>query len=210
MSLFARAHSFLGRVTRPWRRPKPPPPERAHGPLLDAGARSIAFVVNAASDAKGQAWIEAAKARGAEIDMLPLFRPFRREDGRAMSVLLAPPREAYDAVVVNRTIDLFEHSWTYAFLDRPNGFLGENGVIFIPRRKDPARRISNARLRALFGRAPRQRDYALPRLPPRAWRHRASGGRGGPALDAHFPIRDDLVRSSRFEPRLRRRRRSVR
>ncbi|HEX4859630.1 MAG TPA: hypothetical protein VFV07_00245, partial [Rhizomicrobium sp.] len=68
--------SLLRRIVRPLRRstPRPPSSSEPSGSLIER-ARSIAFIVNAATDAKGQKWFDAAKARGAEIDMLPLFQP---------------------------------------------------------------------------------------------------------------------------------------
>ncbi len=193
--------SLLRRVVRPLRRSLGgPPPVEPSGPPIES-ARSIAFIVNATSDAKGQAWFDAARARGAEIDMLPLFQPYRREDERTMSFLLAPPRASYDCIVVNHATELYEHSWSYAFLDRLNGFLGENGTIFVPRRNDPARRISDARLKALFGAAPRQATKRFLAF------GKARGGLKRPAdaaystLDAYFPIRDALIQG-RFDAKL--------
>jgi SAM-dependent methyltransferase len=174
-------------------------PDEPSGPELEA-ARAIAFIVNAASDAKGQAWIDAAKARGAQIDLLP-FTPYRREDERTMSFLLAPPRKNYDAVVVNRAVELFEHSWSYAFLDRLNGYLSETGTIFIPRQSDPSRRIPDARLDEMFAQAPRR---ATPRFLAYG---KAQGGIARPAdaatstLDAYFSHRDAFIQG-RFDPKL--------
>jgi SAM-dependent methyltransferase len=193
--------SLLRRVVRQLRRPLGGPPSAdPSGPLIES-ARSIAFIVDSTSDAKGQAWFDAAKARGAEIDMLPLFQPYRRDDERTMSFLLAPPRARYDCVVVHPATEFYEHSWSYAFLDRLNGFLGENGTLFIPRRDDTARRISDARLKALFGAEPRQSTKRF-----LAFR-KAQGGLTRPAeaatsvLDAYFPIRDVLIQG-RFDVKL--------
>jgi hypothetical protein len=193
--------SVLRRILRPLRRPKPPPPpvNEPSGPLLER-ARTIAFIVTNAAEANGLKWLEAAKARGAEIDMLPLLTPYQREDRRIMSILLDPPRAEYDCIVVHRAVVLFEHSWSYALLDRLNGWLSETGTIFIPRRLDPSQRISDARLKDIFGQEPR---YTAPRVLGfgKARPFRRPPDAAFSTLDAYWPIRDALT-ESRFEPAL--------
>ena len=194
--------SILRRMARPLRRTAgsfKPPHEPSGKPIGDA--RSIAFAVNAAADSKEQPWIGAAKGRGAEIDMLPLFQPYRREDGRIAAFLLAPPRRDYDCVVVYPGINFYEHSWSYAFLDRLNGLLGENGTIFIPRRNDPARRMSDARLEALFGAAPRQATKRFLAFGKARDGLKRPPGADYSVLDAYFPIGNVLI-EGRFDQSL--------
>jgi SAM-dependent methyltransferase len=184
-------------------------PDEPSGPELEA-ARAIAFIVNYATDVKGRAWTDAAKARGAEIDILPLFKPYRREDGRTMSVLLDPPRESYDAVVIDRAVELFEHSWSYAFLDLVNGYLHEErwnsalsltGTLFIPRQNDPAQRICDARLNELFGEEPREATshYIAYGKARRGLKRPADASIS--TLDGYLLHRDAFI-ENRFDPKL--------
>jgi SAM-dependent methyltransferase len=194
-------YSLLQRLARPLRRAVlQPKPNEPSGALLES-ARSIAFLVNTASDADGEAWIEAAKGRGAQIDMLPLFKPYRREDERTMSFLLPPPRRNYDCVVVHRSVAMFEHSWTYALLDRLNGFLGDSGVIFVPRRAHPTRHVSDARLEEMFGQKPVHATKRFLAFGKTQAGLKRPAGADYSALDAYFPVRDALLHG-RFDPAL--------
>lgn len=164
-------------------------------------ARSIAFIVSSPAEARGQEWIGEASARGATVDILPMFQPYRRDDGKAMSFVFTPPRDAYDCIVVNRSIELFEHSWSYAFLDRLNTLLAPGGAIFVPRCLDITRQMPDATLKTLFGRGPRAstKRYLV--------FAKAAGGLHRPAtaalstLDAYWPLMDALIHG-KFDDRL--------
>src|SRR6202008_2008855 len=132
------------------------------------------------------------------IDILPLFKPYRREDERTMSLLLAPPRRNYDCVVVAKSVVLFEHSWSYAFLDRLNAHLSETGTVFIPRKTRPDRLISDTRLSELFESAPRHADRRSIAFGKRDGGLRRPAGADYSTLDAYFGIRDALIQG-RFD-----------
>ncbi|HEX4295019.1 MAG TPA: hypothetical protein VHZ29_12865 [Rhizomicrobium sp.] len=200
MKPLAIARRFLAKLAgRPAERRKSNPNEPS-GRLLQR-ARSIAFIVSVPADERGQDWPGEAVARGAALDVLPLFQPYLRADGKVMSFLFTPPRDAYDCIVVNRSVRLFEHSWSYAFLDRLNALLSKRGTIFIPRRLDAAQRLSDQRLSELFGRGP---SAAAPRY--LAFRKAANGLKRPPdaalsTLDAYWPLMDSLIHGS-FDARL--------
>lgn len=164
-------------------------------------ARSIAFVVQHPKHAEAHAWPGAAQERGASVDLLPFNLPHRRADGVVTSFVHTPPRPDYDCIVVDRQIDLFEHSWSYAFLDRLNSLLAKDGAILVPRCTSPARQIPQARLEALFGAAPAERNGLYLTFA------KAPGGLHRPpeaslsTLDAYWALMPDLI-DSRFEDRL--------
>lgn len=175
-------------------------PVEPAGPALSR-AQSLAFVVQHPGNLKDGDWIEPAKARGATVDVLPLERPCRDADGRLTSFVHTPPRPDYDCIVVSRRIDMFEHSWSYAFLDRLNTLLAPGGTIYLARCHNPARQIPDARLAALFGRAPSETGRLYQAFA------RAPGGLDRPkdaalsTLDAYWPLMDTLIHS-RFDARL--------
>lgn len=184
LARFPRLYRGLSALFRRW-----------SGPSIFAlrGARTIAFIVTSPADGQRRPWIDEMAAKGAEVDVLPVFLAYRRGDGTIMSFLMPPPREEYDCIVVNRSIDLFDHSWSYAFLDRLNSLLTRDGTILVPKASGPARLIPDKRLTELFGRAPRETS-----------RHylgfsKAQGGLRRPAdaahstLDAYWPLRENLI-----------------
>jgi hypothetical protein len=119
-----------------------------------ARARSIAFIAGTKKAVSGQRWIHAAEARGAAVDVFSLMEPYRRADGQVMSFVFRPPQSNYDCVVLSEEIELFEHSWSYAFLDRLNTLAALDGEIILPRYSDPTSYLSDAKLNELFGRTP--------------------------------------------------------
>jgi hypothetical protein len=155
------------------------------------GAKSIAFITTNRADRQAKRWSEDAAKFGAAVDVIPTVQPYRRGDGRIMSILAPPPREAYDRVIVGGAVDLFDHSWTYAFLDRLNSLLDERGTILIA-----PRLISRERLTELFGNAPQARPHDLLAF------GKARGGMRRPkdaahsTLDAYWPLRDTLQRGA--------------
>lgn len=183
---------FAG-LSSKWRR-------QPSGSALDR-ARSIAFVVQHPDHAKRHTWPDAAQKRGASVDLLPFSLPHRRSDGEVTSFVYTPPRAEYDCIVVDRHIDLFEHSWSYAFLDRLNSLLAKDGAILVPFCTEPARQIPNARLEALFGRAPVENDKFHQTFA------KAPNGLHRPpeaslsTLDAYWALMPNLIQS-RFDNRL--------
>ncbi len=157
------------------------------------GARSIAFIATSPVDGQDRPWIEEAAARGVGIDVLPVFQPYRRSDGKIMSFLIPPPRPEYDCIVVSRGIDLFDHSWSYAFLDRLNSLLSKGGTILIPKASDATRLIPGNRLAELFGHGPRETTRRYLGFA------KAQGGLRRPAdaahsmLDAYWPLSESLI-----------------
>lgn len=157
-----------------------------------ARAKTIAFVCPSAADADGPEWIAKAKARGAEVDALPLFQPHRRADGKILSFVAPPPRPAYDCIVVSHRLALFEHSWSYAFLDRLNSLLANKGSLLIQRCDDPARQITGARLETLFGRAPRGAARRYLTFAKAAKGLNRPAGAALSTLDAYWPLMEAL------------------
>jgi hypothetical protein len=165
------------------------------------GAGTIADVVLHPDNVKHQPWLAGVKARGASVDLLPIAHPSKDAQGRISSFAYEPPRPEYDRIVVSRHIHLFEHSWSYAFLDRLNGLLAKDGRIVVPRCRRPEHQISDARLAQLFGSAPRPagRNYQT--------FAKAPGGLARPPeasysiLDAYWPLMRNLI-DNEFDPRL--------
>ena len=164
-------------------------------------ARSIAFVVANPRHAIGQTWIAAAENRGARVDILSLGLPIRRPDDRVVSFVAPPPQETYDCVVVSERIELFEHSWSYAFLDRCNMLAAPGGAIVLPSCGAPASNLPPSTLRALFGSGPEktsQTHLTFGKVPnglnrPRGAKHST--------LDAYWPLMETLI-YGRFDPRI--------
>src|SRR6185312_3289466 len=189
--------SLLGKIGRKLRDLSA---QRAIDPLTAAleTARRIAFVGRTYADAKGAVWIAAAQARGASVDVLPMMQPHRREDGRVMSFLNDPPQDAYDCIVVHHRMTLFEHSWSYAFLDRLNAMLAEGGTVLVP---SGAEQMPRARLEQLFGAAPIHAGTHYLTFA------KARGGLSRPpeaavsTLDAYWALSDTLLQD-KFDPRL--------
>jgi len=192
LARFPRLHRAASAVRRLWRKPPRTP--------LD-GARSIAFIAPSRSDGQGRRWTADAAARGIDIDILPLAQPYRRDDGQVMSFLLPPPREKYDGIVVSRSIDLFDHSWSYAFLDRVNALLSDRGTMLVAKPTGPERYIPEDKLIRMFGRAPRGTAGRYLEF------DKAKGGLRRPAeaprstLDAYWALSDNLI-NARFDERL--------
>jgi hypothetical protein len=179
---------------------QPERPNEPAGPALER-ARRIAFVAPNADSAKGLHWPDAARKRGASVDVLPTANPFKDAEGRISSFVYTPPQPGYDCIVLARQIDLFEHSWSYAFLDRLNGLLAATGALIVPRCIDPARQIQDARLAQLFGSVPQPAGklyHAFAKAP---------AGLARPAeaalstLDAYWPLMHALLEHD-FDPRL--------
>ncbi|HSC17656.1 MAG TPA: class I SAM-dependent methyltransferase [Rhizomicrobium sp.] len=164
-------------------------------------ARSIAFVVANPSHAVRQSWIAAAQSRGAHVDIFSLGLPHRDAEGRILSFVAPPPRQSYDCVVVSDRIELFEHSWSYAFLDRCNKLAAPDGVVVVPARYDPVCSIPRPRLCSLFGRG--REEASSTSL---TFRHVPNGlhrpsEAAHSTLDAYWPLMETLI-YGRFDPRL--------
>lgn len=189
---FPRLYRGLSAIARRWSKPPHSALGRAH---------AIAFIVTSPSDGQRRPWIDEAAARGAEIDLLPVFQAYRRGDGKIMSFLMPPPREEYDCIVVSRSIDLFDHSWSYAFLERLNSLLSREGTILVPKASDAARLIPDKRLIELFGHAPHEKGRRYLGF------SKAQGGLHRPAdaahstLDAYWPLHENLIHG-RFDESL--------
>lgn len=191
--------SLFGKVLRKLRGRKPLtaaadlPPEPVAEIL--ARGRRVALVSGWPKDGDA-AWVQRTRKNGAEVDVLPLFQPYIREDGRAMAFVYTPPREAYDAIVVDIGIDLYEHSWSYAFLDRLNSLLDDKGALLLAKTALPL-----ARLEQLFGRAPAHAGKRYITF------DKAKSGLARPSetpistLDAYWALMDKLV-YNRFEPEI--------
>lgn len=163
-------------------------------------ARSIAFVAGAPQHANTQRWIRSAENLGVSVDILSLGEPSRRVDGRPTS-FIAAPTSVYDCVVVHEGVELFEHSWSYAFLDRLNAFTSDGGTILVPKGDWPGFGISATRLMGLFGGKPEKdtsshltfRKVPGPLERPSNAQHST--------LDAYWPLMDTLT-YGQFNPRL--------
>jgi len=156
-------------------------------------------VVGNPRHALGQAWIAAAQRQGATVDILSLGLPVRRPDGNVVSFVGPPPQQAYDCVVVSDRIELFEHSWSYAFLDRCNALAASDGAIIMPACRDPACNLPHPTLRDLFGSGPEEtsKTYLTFRKVPTGL-NRPSGAAHS-TLDAYWPLMDTLL-YGRFDP----------
>ncbi|MBV9990689.1 MAG: class I SAM-dependent methyltransferase [Alphaproteobacteria bacterium] len=188
---------LLGRVARKLRHLSAPRPVNTLAEAIK-DARRIAFVGRTRADAKTAGWIADAERRGATVDILPTMLPYRREDGVVMSFLDDAPRTPYDCIVLHHRIALFEHSWSYALLDRLNSMLAERGTVLVSAGPE---QIPRAGLERLFAARPVHADA----------RHlafaKAQGGLVRPpeaaisTLDAYWALSDTLLRD-KFDPRL--------
>ena len=129
MNALSRAGLFE-RIARKFRAVPPQPPPDPVVALLGK-PRQVACVVRSRPDADDVKWIDRAKAGGADVDILPLTQSYRREDGRVMSLMSPSPGGPYDRIVVCHRVNLYEHSWSYAFLDRLNAMLTEDGAMLV-------------------------------------------------------------------------------
>lgn len=163
-------------------------------------AGSIALVVADPRHVRGQRWFRAAERRGAAIDVLSLGEPIRRPGGKLTSFVAAPPQAPYDCVIVNSRIELFEHSWSYAFLDRLNTLTAPGGAVVVPKSHDSSC-IPESRFIDLFGRAPdvSSSSYLSFKRAPNGLRRPYDADHS--TLDAYWPLMDTLT-YRRFESKL--------
>jgi len=133
------------------------------------------------------------------VDILSLGMPVRHSDGRIVSFVAPAPQENYDCVLISDRIELFEHSWTYAFLDRCNTLARPGGAIILPACRDSTSNSPHGTSHALFGSGPEEtsRTYLTFRKVPNCL-NRPSGARHS-TLDAYWPLMETLI-YSRFDP----------
>jgi phospholipid N-methyltransferase len=158
-----------------------------------SSARSIAFIVLSPRHADHQRWIGEHRQRGVAVDVLPLAEPFCRADGRVMSFLFTPPADGYDCIAISDGIELFEHSWTYAFLDRLNALAGPGGSIVVPKCRDPGSYLPDSALSELFGSTPFESSGSYLTFQKAADGIKRPQNHAHSSLDAYWPLMERLI-----------------
>jgi SAM-dependent methyltransferase len=94
------------------------------------------------------------------VDVLSLGEPIRSANGQVTSFVFTPPQPQYDCIVLSEEVELFEHAWSYAFLDRLNAPAAANGAIVLPRCGVSASEIPDVKMNELFGCTPHDSSHS--------------------------------------------------
>jgi len=160
--------------------------------------RQVAFIVLSRPDADDAKWIDRVKAEGADVDALPLTQSYRREDGRVMSLMSPSPGGPYDRIVVSHRVNLYEHSWSYAFLDRLNAMLTEDGAMLVTAGPD---QIAAETLTRLFGAKPLARSGHMLSFAKAPKGLRRPVEAAASTLDAYWALSEVFLNET-FDPKL--------